>query len=710
MERQASTTRIYNRILEYEGRLDSLHFELGASMRAGDHRRVPWLESRYHLRAAHEELVLLDPEFMSKSQLLLPFWMRLYYTPVEQARTFLSRQSNQAHEEEVLKRDVLTIIDEGVGFFTILIYRLKTLSSIKSNQSSSFQPKVRERTNKYQQQQQQQQLSSEALNYLTYDSLIYLGDLIRYKVSFKVENVKSGSLELSSGYYREAARLLPAYGHAYNQLAVLSCLQDDVLAGISYYLRATMAVNSFPKAADNLLTLCRRVVNVGEERLALAKDPITAALFGLLVRLCGAVIVHEMCRTAQSVHLESITAGLAKLLSLPNDGPLAMISNKEEENTLVTIVATIIFSVEFLQQQLSTSLKEKSAPYLSNSQLRLVEWLFIICDKILRRIIFSDGPATAIIGFATVSLVNAWILETDIISRISNTIRDPQSTFEKAYKNILRTFAEVVNKLDCTDKGKEKFVGILDEDRILVGIQTFAGIKDTRASTTAADPRFRLQRIYQVVQFLMQNSTLLVYDTELDTYYFRDDFEKMVKRELISSRLARQRLADQVCTLQNNFNDTELDQSEASHMSWHIFDAESLITYWEQIEPLLPRLRLIITLAALRYLDYVKSESSRMVIARKIMRCIAAQSRLTESSFHLQHPRETANIQDLNGNNLAKHHRAVLTAVKYYADNPNGFAPIVVLTEDPVLREALETFDVDCIHDIRAYLSSYLFK
>lgn len=83
-------------------------------------------------------------------------------------------------------------------------------------------------------------------------SLVYLGDLSRYRELQAVH--KSGKQDWGPalGYYQLARRLLPNSGSPMNQLAVVAIYTDNVLASTYYFLRAICAVEAFSTARENL--------------------------------------------------------------------------------------------------------------------------------------------------------------------------------------------------------------------------------------------------------------------------------------------------------------------------------------------------------------------------------------------------------------------------------------------------------------------------
>ncbi|PJF19661.1 Methylase involved in ubiquinone/menaquinone biosynthesis [Paramicrosporidium saccamoebae] len=623
--RKVTTTQLYNRILECEERFDRLSFDLLASMRSGDHGRVQWLEARYLLKLLHEELLTADVEFVAKSQLLEPLWRRLYYGVVEQARRA---------EDEQVGLEVLALIDEGLGFFMILCYRLqKALDAFKDDMPLFIRTISKKKV-----------VPVDLVNGLIYESLVYMGDLMRYRHGSV--STQQADLSLAEGQYKRAAKLLPDLGHAYNQLAVLCCIQDEVLHAITYYLRAAMSVTPFPKSTDNLLAICRRVVNIPEERLALSEDPAMAAFFGLLARLMAAVIVHDTTRNTQSVHLESITSGLAKLL------PRLQFDLKPKElDVLHHLLMGMILSVEFLQHQSD----DGRSRYLSASQMRLVLWIICCCEKFLLTKMIS-----------IVSPVCLWFTRSDIIKRILSTdaVTIP---FDEAWSRFLRVLAE--SRAELGD------LSVSCTNELLLGTRPFG--------------HFELESpqdcIKKAIKVLADEHFLLIYDPDADSYYLR---EETSRKDLLGTRLAKQKLTREVLSLQSSIPKEVLFES-----TWHLVDAETLLKFWNLIEPRLEArsFRLIITLAVLRFLDVAKADPGHMIVARQIMRCIASFSKKIDSPVHLQHPSE---ISETALPALAKHHKALLSAYYFYKQ-PRGLKPLVILSNDPLLDGILSKLNVD---------------
>lgn len=739
--------KLYGRLLECEQRMEALHFDLVTSVRAGDHRRAVWLECRHLVRSAYEELIIRagghesDWELVEGGGLLATLWTRLYYGPVEQVRVVLG----QLEEHEVLRTDILSIIDEGMGFFLMLVRRLRHLP-----QPDGEAPNVRAGPD------------LPPVQRLVYECLTYLGDLSRYKVTFEVSLGHStilinpqlgqgpqqpgGCLEIAKGFYKQAAHLLPNHGHAFNQLAVLFCMQENVLEGLCYYLRATVASRPFPRSADNLLTLCRRLANVTEDRLGLAREPALAALFGLLLRLVATVIAHELARASQMAHIESIEAALRDLLLSPGNGGLyecmkgredGSESNSEcayttslagEMERLRLLFAAIILATEFLQKSPSilgklTDLGGGSGVsrrrYLGSAQLRLMRWLFLLASQLLRERVTEALPAVA--------LLCEWIIGTDILNRVSNTSMEQRGPeFTRRQTAFLKQLASMVN--ENIENGKDSSVlsrsssTVLDAEQyqlpLLWGTRPFEDFICYTTMTTLSWERI----LRLAVEHLCDKYLLLVQDSTGE-YRLRWDTDGKTKQH---AWLSSRSIGEGSDTFEyehdcSSCGEVDLENEMAPTpcpSQWLISDADVMLKHWERLEGLLQvgAVRLIVTLSALRHLDFVKGarDGAWAARARKVMRTIATFSRTHSEIVHLQHPRETVLTLALPGSGgLSKHHRALLSALVYFKNDQmssggGGWAggQTTVLTDDPQLMRFLDSLSIDYVCDIAPYLAS----
>ncbi|GLI69423.1 hypothetical protein VaNZ11_014032 [Volvox africanus] len=109
--------------------------------------------------------------------------------------------------------------------------------------------------------------------------LIYLGDLCRYQsMALKDRAASARPLwERARSYYRQAARVLPASGNPYNQMAVMSYYTNDELRAVYYYFRSLAVSMPFATARENLLMLFEKNRNRYDN---IASSHATAALQG----------------------------------------------------------------------------------------------------------------------------------------------------------------------------------------------------------------------------------------------------------------------------------------------------------------------------------------------------------------------------------------------------------------------------------------------
>ncbi|KAI9144033.1 hypothetical protein BKA69DRAFT_902204 [Paraphysoderma sedebokerense] len=81
-------------------------------------------------------------------------------------------------------------------------------------------------------------------------SLIYLGDLARYREQLNDKPVKTYAVAKS--YYKEALTIAPEHGNPHNQLAVVATYLQDELSAVYHYYRSLIVRQPFLTAKDNL--------------------------------------------------------------------------------------------------------------------------------------------------------------------------------------------------------------------------------------------------------------------------------------------------------------------------------------------------------------------------------------------------------------------------------------------------------------------------
>ncbi|XP_026479602.1 uncharacterized protein LOC113386002 [Ctenocephalides felis] len=100
--------------------------------------------------------------------------------------------------------------------------------------------------------------------------LVHLGDLARYQ----------GHKEQAQNFYEQAIKVAPAFGHAYNQLALLEPKSSsmDALKICSLYCRANSCVQSFMPAHNNLMRLLEEYKTFECSKISTLEDYISAFL------------------------------------------------------------------------------------------------------------------------------------------------------------------------------------------------------------------------------------------------------------------------------------------------------------------------------------------------------------------------------------------------------------------------------------------------
>lgn len=282
----------------------------------------------------------------------------------------------------------------------------------------------------------------------------------------------------------------------------------------------------------------------------------------------------------------------------------------------------------------------------------------------------------------------------------------------------MRAFADFANQHAHRERAACPALESLPEDVFFAGTSPFPGVKvaeqDDRPPATLHG--LCMSRLLSAACHLADHCGLLSRDSELGTLHYKPDHEKIARRDQTMLKLARQRLAEQVSLLEERVQTAALP----AQSPWHIVDSAVLMEFWEDLEPLLcsARMRILITMCSLRFLDMSKTDPHKQATARRIMRFISAYSRKAPSVVRLQKPHESQPIEARHSSllaGLANHHREALSAISYFTDprreqggegGEGGGGSFVILAPETALRKVLDAYGIDYVSEFFSYISS----
>jgi len=312
-----STRRLHARIIDYEAKLKRITPEFDTT---GKHWWT-WRELRHKIHLVHEEIMGSDPAFVRMSQVMGVFWRSMYHSLMETVR-----------KSEEGKEWMKVILEEGVGFYSLLLLRL--WSSLKPPVGSALRPALKINS-----------ASTDTITALIYECLLSLSDLRRYQAS--LAGNKSYFIHLAMQHAILATDLIPTASHAYNQLGIIQCDQDNLLRALNAYIRSAMAVEAIPEGLKNLLILGRRVIALPEDRMELARDPVHAAFLAVLTRLLCGGLLEELARGSQSAHLEMLFSQLVRLMAIPT----VLSGEGDYPEDILDLCTSMVLAVELLNSQ-----------------------------------------------------------------------------------------------------------------------------------------------------------------------------------------------------------------------------------------------------------------------------------------------------------------------------------------------------------------------
>ncbi|KAK7300243.1 hypothetical protein RJT34_11084 [Clitoria ternatea] len=378
-----------------QGRVQYLYeknLELEKKRRKSAQARIPSDPNAWpQMRENYEAIILEDHTFSEQHNIECALW-QLHYKRIEELRAYInaaltSSKSSQGGKDQVRPDQITKIrlqfkafLSEATGFYHDLIMKIRAKYGLPLGYfEDSKNQIVMEKDGKKSAEMKKGLISC-------HRSLIYLGDLARYKGLYgKGDSIKR-EFAAASSYYLQAASIWPSSGNPHHQLAILASYSADELTAIYRYFRSLAVDNPFTTARDNLIVAFEKnrqsysqlsgkalavkessgQVAVSGRRITMQAKPVSKdigeescprkegasnlqdtykSLCTRLVRLSGILFTRTSLETFTEV-LSLVRAGLHELLPSGQDEVLNFgMDTIENRLAIVRIVSIIIFTV-----------------------------------------------------------------------------------------------------------------------------------------------------------------------------------------------------------------------------------------------------------------------------------------------------------------------------------------------------------------------------
>ncbi|KAL0730218.1 hypothetical protein Bca4012_026311 [Brassica carinata] len=258
--------------------------ELEAKRRKAAQSRTPSDPNLWQqIRENYEAIVLVDHAFSEQHTIEFALW-QLHYKRIEEYRSNInavlaSSSSSPAQNAKGpsmldrvarLKLKFRTFLSEATGFYHEMILKIRAKYGLPLGYFSEDQESqnLADKDGKKLAQVKKGLVSC-------HRCLIYLGDLARYKGLYGEGDSKNREYAAASGYYLQAASLLPASGNPHHQLAIIASYSGDEFAATYRYFRSLAVESPFPTARDNLIVAFEKNRQSYAQLLAASKDSST---------------------------------------------------------------------------------------------------------------------------------------------------------------------------------------------------------------------------------------------------------------------------------------------------------------------------------------------------------------------------------------------------------------------------------------------------
>ncbi|KAI8822185.1 uncharacterized protein EV422DRAFT_420329 [Fimicolochytrium jonesii] len=226
------------------------------------------VEVRLELRDRLEQIILLDYDLASKTDVEGTLWKLVHYKAIEEFRRLHRdvngrvRRSGRPEDKKELRNLTAAFrafLFEASAFYAQMIFKLDQRYDLKGR----FRKVMKELliiTGQEYSTEPRLQLAEGTLERMVSTgqrTLIYLGDLSRYhEIHADRKESKWGLAKL---FYNLAALVLPTNGNPYNQLAVISSYEGSEPEAVENYMRSLLIERPFATALENLEILFDKV-------------------------------------------------------------------------------------------------------------------------------------------------------------------------------------------------------------------------------------------------------------------------------------------------------------------------------------------------------------------------------------------------------------------------------------------------------------------
>ncbi|KAM4794964.1 telomerase-binding protein EST1A isoform 2-T2 [Rhinophrynus dorsalis] len=203
---------------------------------------------RSELLQLYERCLLSDIEFCDQHNVDQLLWKNVFYQVIEKFRHFLKEPSP---DSEVIRRNLLQVLDEGTTFFDSLLQKLQGAYQFKLE---DYMDGLAIRSKPLRKMVKFALISAQRC-------MICQGDIARYRE----QAADTSNYGKARSWYLKAQHIAPKNGRPYNQLALLAVYTRRKLDAVYYYMRSLAASNPILTAKESLMSLFEETKRKAEQ-------------------------------------------------------------------------------------------------------------------------------------------------------------------------------------------------------------------------------------------------------------------------------------------------------------------------------------------------------------------------------------------------------------------------------------------------------------
>ncbi|KAJ3000967.1 hypothetical protein HDV02_000036 [Globomyces sp. JEL0801] len=545
------------------------------------------------------------------------------------------------------------------------------------------------------------ELSSSPKRLAIYKSLIFLGDIARYRITYQSDIQKDWTE--SWNWYQKAFELFPYCGKPHGQLAILSTYQSSDIDAVYYNCLSLGNLDSGSLPRVNLNNVIQKI-------LTTEKNTETEySKFQIFLNNSLSLFGHLFSPNVNG--METLVEFELKLCE-----SILSVSLDECLDTVTKLVISYIILVDDLGNSFENTTQTQKRQSIRNLQVIALAYLYSLVQQCITSVLDSvpDGQfqldAVSIEKLLPISIFCSWqSFNVDIIQHYLSygTLLKPKE-FETRLHEWAKSITALAN-LISSFADMDEDITYTAQDRQLIALNAFDPLFKSlklvglpkHLVTLTDETIIHYGRILSLAKRLADNEKINFVVLNNGLFSVRDNHAKRKDLQRLMKAMASERLKDEIITLE-----TQLGGFQHLDVMVYVLDTDCMIFRLNTVKSWLMSRKcvLVIPLDVIQSLDRLKKGTEKInTQARDAIRYLEDRFKFPSPYLIGQKPEETKEVWNPDGSYagqyIPRNYQSILGCLLYFQKISNereagGFA---FVTDNQELCDITKELNIDTI-------------